>query len=183
MNILIQFDPVLPLFSLLEMAAFWFYFRKLGRPRLPLPLAWMVLVASALIQTLALSNIELFSQGNIYFTHYFSFMVMHLGLIFLSVWAIRAIRWDQAFYHALLISMCTRYFEHALGDVTISLKIFYLDTTLATSSRVLGCSLVFLLYLTICLLLSRYVDMRGSDAIKHSRLILIGVFALTLDML
>jgi len=110
MNTFIPFDPILLLFSLLEVAAFWFYFRKLGRPRLTLPWALMVLAASALIQTLALNNIEVFSWGEIYDTHHFSFMVLHLGLIFLSVWAIRDIRWDQAFYHALLISMCTRYF-------------------------------------------------------------------------
>ncbi|TWH56925.1 sensor histidine kinase YesM [Desulfitobacterium sp. LBE] len=185
MNNLIQFDPVLLLYSLLGLAAFWLYFCKLGTPRLSWPRAWAALAGLALVQTVLINNIDLFLNydNTFYSTHNFAYMLMHLGFLFAVIRMIRNIRWDQAFYHALLLSMCTRYFEQALGAVTSFFDIFYLSFRVDSVYRVFGCLLVFLLYLMVSLLLAQYVDMRGTAPLKRTRLALISVFALALEMM
>jgi hypothetical protein len=179
----LQLDPLLLLFSLLEVLALWFYIRKLGSPRLSQIQAYALLAAVALFQTIFLNNIAFYTQNDFYNTHHFSFVFLQLGLLFLCIWSIRRVHWDQALYHALVISLIPRYFEHALGDVTVYLDIFYLSLTNPIIYRVLGCLLVFLLYLTICLLLPRFIDMKGTATIQRSRLALLGVFALALEMI
>ncbi|MEM5770834.1 MAG: ATP-binding protein, partial [Bacillota bacterium] len=184
MNTFIQFDPFLLLYSLLGLAAFWLYFCKLGTPRLSWPRAWAALTGLALVQTVLINNINLFNYDNTFYsTHNFAYMLMHLGFLFAVIRMIRNIRWDQAFYHALLLSMCTRYFEQALGAVTSYFDVFYLSFRVDSVYRVFGCLLVFLLYLMVSLLLAQYVDMRGTAPLKRTRLALISVFALALEMM
>jgi len=182
---LLQLDYVLLLYSLLSLAALWPYFRKLSTPRLPSPMAWAVLAGLAVVQTILVNNIDLFIDYKkaFYSTHNIAYMLMHLTFIFTAIWIIRNIRWDQALYHAILLSMCSRYFEQSLGAITSQFHIFYLSFLVDTIYRILGCLLVLFLYLMISLLLAQYVDMRRTEPIKRTRLALISFFALALEMI
>lgn len=184
MNTFLHFDPILLLYFLLGMASFWLYFRKLGTARLPRYWSFTVLAVAALIHTVLINNIAFFVKGNnFYSTHNFAYALLHLSFLFAVILIIRNIRWDQAFYHALLFFMCTRYFDNALGVVTGFLNIFYLNFSIDAAHRILGLLLVSALYLIISLLLAQYVDMREAAPLKRARLTLISFFALALEMM